>query len=268
MITKAQIETLSKKYQIDGFTVMREFLQLLFLSYLYQNRKGGRIYFKGGTAIRLLFGSPRFSEDLDFSTPYDKKQIKQIIQELEETIQKELPEAKILFLYSGKTGIRYRVKYQPPDFKYPMTSKDDISAFSNAVINIRLDFTIVKKVEQVVVSPLVTEFPITIFPLVSHLSETEILAEKIRALVTRNKGRDLFDVWYLLEKGVLPDQKLVEIKFLENRAKFNKKRLIKKIEVFPQDRLNLDLAQFLPKSQKQILGMLIALLKQKLVANL
>ncbi len=253
MITKPQIETLSKKYQVDGFTIMREFLQLSFLSYLYQNRKGGQIYFKGGTAIRLLYNSPRFSEDLDFSTLYNQKQIKQIIQELEETIQKELPEIKISFLYSGKTGIRYRVKYQPSDFKYP--------------IIIRLDFTIVKKIEQVTVSPLITEFPITVFPLVPHLSETEILAEKIRALATRNKGRDLFDVWYLLEKGVFLDEKLVKIKFLENHAKFNKKDLIKKIESYPQDRLDLDLAQFLPKSQRQIMGMLINLLKQKLIAG-
>lgn len=245
MITKSQIETLSKKYQIDGFTIMREFLQLTFLSYLYRHGKGRQIYFKGGTAIRFLYNSPRFSEDLDFSTPYDKKQIKQIMQDLEETIQKELPGIKISLLYSGKTGIRYRVKYQPLDFKYP--------------INIRLDFTIVKKIEQVAVSPLITEFPITIFPLVSHLLETEILAEKICALATRNKGRDLYDVWYLLEKGVSLDQKLVKI---------NKKDLIKKIESYPQDRLNLDLAQFLPKSQKQIMRMLINLLKQKLVANL
>lgn len=241
MITKQQIETLSKKYQIDGFTIMREFLQLTFLNYLYRHDKGKGIYFKGGTAIRLLFNSPRFSEDLDFSTPYDKKQIKQIMQDLEKGVQKELPETKILFLYSGKTGIRFRVKYQSPDFKYP--------------INIRLDFTIVKKVEQPVISPLITEFPITAFPLISHLSETEILAEKICALATRNKGRDFFDVWYLLEKGVLLDQKLVKI---------SKKDLLKKIESYPQDRLNLDLAQFLPKSQRQIMGMLTNLLKQKL----
>lgn len=241
MITKQQIEVLSKKYQIDGFTIMREFLQLTFLNYLYQHGKGGQIYFKGGTAIRLLFGSPRFSEDLDFSTLYDKKQIKQIMKELEETIQKELAGIKILLLYSGKTGLRYRVKYQPLDFKYP--------------INIRLDFTIVKRVEQIVVSPLITEFPITIFPLVSHLSETEILAEKICALATRNKGRDIYDVWYLLEKGVSLDQKL---------AKINKKDLIKKIEVYPKNRLNLDLTRFLPKSQRQITGILINLLKQKL----
>lgn len=241
MITKQQIEVLSKKYQIDGFTIMREFLQLTFLNYLYQHGKGGQIHFKGGTAIRLLFGSPRFSEDLDFSTLYDKKQIKQIMKELEETIQKELAGIKILLLYSGKTGLRYRVKYQPLDFKYP--------------INIRLDFTIVKKVEQIAVSPLITEFPITIFPLVSHLSETEILAEKICALATRNKGRDIYDVWYLLEKGVSLDQKL---------AKINKKDLIKKVEVYPKNRLDLDLAQFLPKSQRQVTGILINLLKQKL----
>jgi len=245
MITKQQIDALSKKYQIDGFTIMREFLQLTFLSYLYRHDKGRQIYFKGGTAIRLLYNSPRFSEDLDFSTPYDKKQIKQILRDLEETIQKELPGIKILLLYSGKTGIRYRVKYQPSDFKYP--------------INIRLDFTIAKEVKQIGISPLITEFPITIFPLISHLSETEILAEKICALATRSKGRDLYDVWYLLEKGVSLDQKLVKI---------NKKDLIKKIEVYPKNRLNLDLAQFLPKSQKQIIGMLINLLKQKLVANL
>lgn len=241
MITRSQIETLSNKYQIDRFTIMREFLQLTFLNYLYQHGKAGQIYFKGGTAIRLLFGSPRFSEDLDFSTSYDKKQIGEIMQDLEETMQKELPGIKILLLYSGKTGLRYRVKYQPLDFKYP--------------INIRLDFNVVKKVEQTTISPLVTEFPITIFPLISHLSETEILAEKTCALATRNRGRDLYDVWYLLGKKVSLDQKFVKI---------NKKKLIKKIESYPQDRLNLDLAQFLPKSQKQIMGMLTNLLKQKL----
>lgn len=254
MITKSQINTLSEKYQIDGFTIMREYFQLLFLSYLYQHKKGEQIYFKGGTAIRLLFNSPRFSEDLDFSTPYDKKQIKQIMQDLKQSMQKELPKVKILFLYSGKTGVHYRFKYQPLDFKYP--------------ISIRLDFTIVKKIEQITISPLITQFPITVFPLVSHLSGTEILAEKIRALATRNKGRDFFDTWYLLEKGILLDQKLVKIKFLESRTNFDKKDLIKKIESYPQSRLNLDLAQFLPKSQKKILGILINLLKHKLATDL
>jgi len=173
---------------------------------------------------------------------------------LEQSMQKELPKAKILSLYSGKTGIRYRFKYQPLDFKYPIV--------------IRLDFTIVKKIEQIIVSPLPTQFPITVFPLVCHLSGTEILAEKICALVTRNKGRDFFDTWYLLEKNIPLDQKLVKIKFLERHLNFSKKDLIKKIESYPQNRLEIDLAQFLPKSQKQIIGMLTNLLKEKLVTDL
>ncbi|MCX6706161.1 MAG: nucleotidyl transferase AbiEii/AbiGii toxin family protein [Candidatus Woesebacteria bacterium] len=250
MITKLQIEALSKEHQIDGVTIMREFLQLTFLNYLYQHGKGKEIYFKGGTAIRLLFNSPRFSEDLDFSTHYDKKQIGEIMRDLEGTMQKELPGVKILFLYSGKTGIRYHVAYQPVDFKYP--------------INIRLDFTIVKKIEQAVISPLVTKFPIAVFPLVSHLSDKEILAEKICALATRNKGRDLYDVWYLLGKKVLLNQKLVKIKFLENHIKFNNNDLLKKIELYPQNRLNQDLAQFLPKYHRPIVEILKNLLIEKL----
>jgi len=254
MITKTQITKLSEEYQIDEFTIMREYLQILFLSYLYRHKKGKQIYFKGGTAIRLLFNSPRFSEDLDFSTPLNKEQIKQIMQDLKRTVKKELPNIKVLFLYSGKTGIRYRFKYQPLDFKYPIV--------------IRLDFTIVKKIEQITVSPLVTQFPIIVFPLISHLSAGEILAEKICALATRNKGRDFFDTWYLLEKGVLLDKKLINIKFLERHLNFNKKDLIKKIKLYPQNRLKLDLAQFLPKSQKKITGMLTNLLKEKLDTHL
>lgn len=253
MITQEQTQNLAKEYQIDEFTIVREYLQLVFLSYLYQDKLGEKIYFKGGTAIRLLFDSPRFSEDLNFSTLLRKPQIEQTIQKLEKAMQKEFPELQILPLYSGKTGIRYRIKYQPIDSKYPFT--------------IRLDFTIVKKIEQITISPLVTKFPITIFPLVSHLSGMEILAEKFLALATRDKGRDIFDIWYLLEKGVAIDQKLIRLKFLEAGIKFNKNALIKKVGLYPQNRLNLDLAQFLPKSQREIAKMLIGELKEKLVEN-
>lgn len=238
MITSGQIENLSKLYQIDNFTIMREYLQLLFLSYLYQNKKADKIYFKGGTAIRLLFNSPRFSEDLDFSTPYDKNQIKQIINAVKKAMRNELPELKILLLYRGKNGLRFRLKYEPTNFKYPLV--------------IRLDFNIIKKIGKTTVSPLVTKFPVLIFSLVSHLSEKEIFSEKIKALLTREKGRDFFDVWFLLEKGILPNRE------------FPLKHLLKKIEVFPQSRLDRDLAQFLPGTQRKITGMLKSLLTEKL----
>lgn len=44
------------------------------------------------------------------------------------------------------------------------------------------------------------------------MSEEEILAEKIRAVRTRSKPRDLYDIYHLLEKDVVIDQELVEKK--------------------------------------------------------
>ncbi len=241
MITKQQIDTLSKQYQIDGFTIMREYLQLLFLSYLYQNKKGRKIYFKGGTAIRLLFGSSRFSEDLDFSTLCNKKQIKDIIKQLEKAIQQEIPELKILLLYSGRTTTRFRIKYQSTNFTYPFV--------------IRLDFHHVKRIGKNEVSPLVTKFPMSIFPLVSHLSIEEILAEKIQALATRGKGRDFFDVWYLLEKGITIKKNV------------NRKAVLKKIKQCSQTNLNRDLSKFLPSTQRSIIGLLKERLKNLLTPS-
>ncbi len=237
MITKEQIAALSKENQIDGFTVMREYSQLFLLNHLYQRKEAKKIYFKGGTAIRLLFGSPRFSEDLDFSTLLSKKNIKEIMKQLEKTLQQEIIDLRILLLYTGKETSRFRIKYQSINFKYPLI--------------IRLDFHHVKKVSQIATSSLTTNFPIVIFPLISHLSVEAILVEKLHALCSRGKGRDFFDVWYLLEKGIVAKENI------------ERKTILKKIKQCSQKKLNRDLAQFLPKSQREIVDVLKERLQSK-----
>lgn len=251
MITKSQIEDLSKYYQIDEFTIMREYLQILFLNYLYKEKDADKIYFKGGTALRLLFGSTRFSEDLDFSVLGAREKIKKLIKKLEKLIQKELIFVKILFLHTGKKGLRFRLKYQSPDFKYPFV--------------IRLDFNFVTSVKKGIISPLLTKFPIVIFPLINHLSETEILAEKLCAMLTRAKGRDFYDVWLLLEKGITIDEKLLKQKLKERGEKFNKKNILNKIKNYSEKQLKIDLQQFLPRSQKKIIDILKDRLEKFLV---
>ena len=54
--------------QTTELNVRREYFQHLFLSYFYQQPVTDQIYFKGGTALRTLYNSSRFSEDLDFSS--------------------------------------------------------------------------------------------------------------------------------------------------------------------------------------------------------
>lgn len=250
MLTKQQLEELAEFYQIDQFTTFREYLQLLFLNYLYQQKEAGKIYFKGGTAIHFLFNSPRFSEDLDFSTAYNRRQIKDIVQQTAKAMVKELAETKISFLYSGRQSIRFRLKYQAPDFKYPFV--------------IRLDFTVKEKQSRVSTTTLATKFPLSFFPIITHFSPEEILAEKIRALVMRGKGRDLFDLWFLLTKGVRLDRGLVARKLRVMSRKWDEAGLVKKIKNFPEKKLDLDLNQFLPGSQRKI----ISRLKEDLITQL
>jgi len=73
---------------------------MIILKKLYGSDQGKSFVFKGGTALRLAYGSQRFSEDLDFSTNLrDVKVLEQTIlltlQEIErEGVVVSLKEAK------------------------------------------------------------------------------------------------------------------------------------------------------------------------------
>ena len=68
MITGEQLEKLAREYQTSLFpNTIREYYQHIFLEHLYQVPEADRLLFKGGTALRTVYGSPRFSEDFDFS---------------------------------------------------------------------------------------------------------------------------------------------------------------------------------------------------------
>ncbi|MRR29408.1 hypothetical protein EG834_03530, partial [bacterium] len=68
MITIEAIQAFATKLQTTELNVRREYYQHLFLSYFYQQPSSDLVYFKGGTALRVIYNSPRFSEDLDFSS--------------------------------------------------------------------------------------------------------------------------------------------------------------------------------------------------------
>ena len=76
----------------------------------------------------------------------------------------------------------------------------------------------------------IPNFELCVFPL------KEILAEKIRAVFTRKLARDVFDVWFLLRKGVDIDLKLVEKKMkIYEDMEFRTEDFIYKIEEIRDD---------------------------------
>lgn len=78
-------------------------------------------------------------------------------------------------------------------------------------------------------STISTNYPIIFTSFINHLSGDEIVAEKVRAIMTREKGRDIYDLWFLLNKNILIDNNLVEEKLkYYDISKFEKEKLIEK----------------------------------------
>jgi predicted nucleotidyltransferase component of viral defense system len=67
--------------------ILREYLQFLILKELYKNKYGKKLFFTGGTYLRLVHDVKRFSEDLDFNI---NKITKKEFELLLETIKNEL----------------------------------------------------------------------------------------------------------------------------------------------------------------------------------
>ena len=60
--------------------ILREYLQTKILSLIYQEAISKNLFFVGGTALRILRGLDRFSEDLDFdSVEVTPSQIQKLI---------------------------------------------------------------------------------------------------------------------------------------------------------------------------------------------
>lgn len=250
MLDKTTAQNLAKELKIDLFTVYREYLQLLFLKYFYLQKESEKVYFKGGTALRFLYGSFRFSEDLDFTSLLLEKKIEVLINKALENLNKEAERAAFKKAPAIPNSFSGRIFQENPEFKFPLT--------------VRLDFSLREKPFFIETSYIETIFPIGPYPQVSHLKIEEIMAEKIRAILTRTRGRDFFDLWFMLSKKIAIDWDLVNKKTALYKKKANLKELIGVVEKFPQSEIKEDLTRFLPVSHRNLTEKIKALILEKL----
>jgi len=207
MITNEALEKLARQYQTGVFpNIVREYFQHVFLGRLYKLAGVEQMLFKGGTALRIIYGSPRFSEDLDFSlfgVPSSK--IKSFVEELFVQVLTEMERIGIRVVLGAKSNkttggyfgvATFRIlEYQPVGVTINVSARKgrEVRGEVDSVAN---DFV-----------PTYT---------VIHLPQSELVEEKIfGALRERKKPRDFYDLYFIMRKGILsPDQKkrLVEIK--------------------------------------------------------
>ena len=249
MITKDQIFELSKKYKIDQTTIFREYFQLLFLSELYSQKESKNIFFKGGTCLHLVFKSPRFSEDLDFSVLMPKEKFSKFLN-------------KVFNLISKKEKIALKTRKTLTGERFLLIGQSDIFPYRAFV---SLDFSFREKILRPQKSIIETEFPIVFTSFVWHLSKEEIFAEKIRAIMTRVKGRDLYDLWYLVNLGAKLEKGLVKEKLRYYKLeKTKKEEILKRINKFPLKDFILDVRPFISEKEREKLSHFFTYLKEYL----
>lgn len=220
MITQEQFEKLAIKWQTTELNVRREYLQHLFLSYFYQQSQAKRVLFKGGTALRTVYDSPRFSEDLDFSAK--KINIKDLGQVLIYTLNEVERENINVSIQEAKTtsgGYLAHVMFKTQEFQ-PVVIELEVS-FRNTKLNGE-------------VTTVSGDFvpPYTVF----HLSLEQLVDEKIQALLYRKKPRDFYDLYFILRSNLLHAKK--------------KEILPKALKTLKKTNINFEkeLKQFLPKA--------------------
>lgn len=252
MISLEQIKTLSKKYLINESVVAREYFQLLFLNELYSKPFSSKIYFKGGTAIRLIYGGKRFSEDLDFTVLINDNDFEIQITEFFKSLTKIYPiEVKEKESLAGKS---YLLSCSIENFEHP--------------IFIKLDFSFREIVIENVKKIITSDYPIIMSNYIFTLSLNEIIAEKIRAIMTRNKPRDIYDLWILQELGGKINFEIINKKLAYYKQTFNYDLFISKINQINQKDFIIDLRPFIPTSEREELPKLYELIKDYCIQRL
>lgn len=236
MISKSLIEDLTHKYQTHQDNVAREYCQHLFLSYFYQKKNSDRILFKGGTAIRFIYNSPRFSQDLDF-TAYNmtKRQIETIfIDSLNDARQTgidiELQEAKTTA--GGYLAVAW---FTFLDFKQAIQIEVSMRSKAKTPSEIYLISGDYLPAYNIIV-----------------LAEKYLIEEKIQALLDRAKPRDFFDIYFLLRANLSTPKKALSLN-----------KVLKRLEESKID-FKRELTLFLPKSHHNILKDFKNILKREL----
>ena len=160
------------------------------------------LIFKGGTALSFFYGSGRFSEDIDFSsTNIDDYAV----------IDSALESFGNRYNYKIVNDWENEIEQSSNKFRRYFLS---IKGSFDHNIETRIDYSIGRCELGPVKEYLSNEY----YALkVDVMRLEEILAEKVRTLYTRQKGRDLYDIHYLsVVKRVAVPKSLIFDKFKED----------------------------------------------------
>lgn len=218
MLTKQQLQRIALRHGIGLQAQERDYIQYLFLSVLCSRSQG--LLFKGGTALRVLHHSPRYSEDLDFNTTRDLADTKALFRQAIADLAHFGVTAVARNEWESDAGYSFDLSYEGPLYD----GRDRSKGKARVDTNLRPEKV---AVERRLVS---SEYDDVVPFLLTALTVDHIFAEKVRALLTRGKARDLYDLWFLTEQGLSGDVALINAKLTLYETAFECKRFQQQVE--------------------------------------
>ncbi len=196
-------EGLKRYLGVTGYSlghVEKDYFQHIVLAALSRDAAASLV-FKGGTALQKRGLIARFSEDLDF------------------TLTGEMHADRLKGL-SGEAlrtrGFLAKVDRELEDersFSFRLVIQGPLYRNRRGVCTIRLD---ISRREEVLLPPETRElsppYPDILPYVIVFMDPREMVAEKVRAILTRTRARDLYDLWKLLEAGTTASLDMVDAK--------------------------------------------------------
>ena len=171
--------------------ILREYLQVIILNSIYKHKFGKCFFFMGGTAMRYFYRMPRFSEDLDFNTSgLGYQEFKDIL----DVVNKEMSKEGFSIIVSHKKHKNLFVAnllFNDVIEKYGISDKRGMSLMIKVEIN-RPQWELIT--ESRVLSMYGCNFTAIL------MSKGNLLSEKVCALFSRKRGRDIYDTLFMLKR--------------------------------------------------------------------
>ena len=174
------LEKLAREIKISPLNIIRENAEIIFLDKLGHSNLAGKLIFYGGTSLRLSFGSPRFSEDLDFllTGKITEGDLKNLLTDLSAAN----PGFSLKDVKQKRNTLFALINVIHSSLKHPINIKIEISRRENGV-----------KAEYVPLSSPCSNLA----PIILTASIQSLERLKIEALRGRMDAKDWFDSWYI-----------------------------------------------------------------------
>ncbi|MFM9838669.1 MAG: nucleotidyl transferase AbiEii/AbiGii toxin family protein [Cyclobacteriaceae bacterium] len=218
--------------------ILREYLQFKILQIIFDHPAHGKqLCFLGGTCLRIVHGNTRFSEDIDFdNVGLVEKDFEKIADTIKQQLEREGYEIEIKTVYKGAFHCYIRF----PSLLY----QQGLTGHQEQKILIQLD----TEPQHYTFTP--EKFIINKFDVFTEITVTPInilLAQKLYTIINRkrSKGRDFFDVIFLLGKGAKPDYQYLKIKLNINTSEALKDRVLQTCDKLDMNEMARDVSPFL-----------------------